>query len=383
VYESSSKLRAQVIENRDEDRLSLIPFVKADGQIFMIGVCLHAPLGKDGQSLERTVVVEERSDVAVIYAFTKSGYLNAEAFQKLFKAFVTLWRNVEGNGPCLLICDNLASHRRLDIAEYVVQHDMEVLYLPPNTSHFLQPLDNLVFAAFKNALSRRYHSEITRLQILQKSDNLLLHKLVLDVFMEAVTTTVVRISFKETGIYPFRKEYVLERTHNFLRKVNSDRELTGDPLEQRIKQLSSKYIEVLLASTINTDRQQQVTLRAPRDKLLTASEIVAESERQSSEKVEAEAEKKRKRQEVEDEKQQQKVDRQLASQLKKRATYEKMLDQARQQTRCSGCRRNVQNNWSGCDCETKWYCQACAAPGKALDLHSAKCDWKTFANLQN
>ena len=54
--------------------------------------------------------------------------------------------------PRLLILDGHASHLTADFIEFCINKDIELLVLPPHTSHLLQPLDVAVFAPLKTAL---------------------------------------------------------------------------------------------------------------------------------------------------------------------------------------------------------------------------------------
>ncbi len=53
-----------------------------------------------------------------------------------------------------LLVDNLSFHKDLDPLVLAKKNFVYVLFLPPNTSHFLQPLDDLVFARYKTHLAR-------------------------------------------------------------------------------------------------------------------------------------------------------------------------------------------------------------------------------------
>ena len=55
---------------------------------------------------------------------------------------------------CLLFTHNLAVHRDTKGVKHAAGLDVDMMFLPPNTSHFTQPLDNLVFAIYKSELTR-------------------------------------------------------------------------------------------------------------------------------------------------------------------------------------------------------------------------------------
>jgi len=53
----------------------------------------------------------------------------------------------------LLIMDGHRRHITANVIEYCVQHMIELIILPPHTSHVLQPLDVSVFLPLKRALA--------------------------------------------------------------------------------------------------------------------------------------------------------------------------------------------------------------------------------------
>lgn len=54
----------------------------------------------------------------------------------------------------MLICDQFGSHLTYDFVKYCEDHKIIPFFLPPHSSHLLQPLDVGVFSAYKH-----WHSE--------------------------------------------------------------------------------------------------------------------------------------------------------------------------------------------------------------------------------
>jgi DDE superfamily endonuclease len=55
----------------------------------------------------------------------------------------------------LLICNGHDSHISADFISYCIQHRIDVILLPPHSSHMLQPLDVAVFGPLKTAISNQ------------------------------------------------------------------------------------------------------------------------------------------------------------------------------------------------------------------------------------
>ena len=52
-------------------------------------------------------------------------------------------------GPIVLIGDNLGSHFSKKVLQYCDENEIRFLCLPPNSTHFCQPLDVAVFRPAK------------------------------------------------------------------------------------------------------------------------------------------------------------------------------------------------------------------------------------------
>jgi len=68
----------------------------------------------------------------------------------------------------LLLCDGHDSHVSADFVSFYIHHRINLLLLPPYSSHILQPLDVGVFSPLKHAISaqtsRLIRSGISRIQ---------------------------------------------------------------------------------------------------------------------------------------------------------------------------------------------------------------------------
>ncbi|CAH1975097.1 unnamed protein product [Acanthoscelides obtectus] len=78
---------------------------------------------------------------------TDSGWISSEAFLEWMKFFVSNVRPNEDH-ECLLILDNHAFHRSIDVLDYASQNNVIILSVPPHTTHKLQPLDVSVYGPF-------------------------------------------------------------------------------------------------------------------------------------------------------------------------------------------------------------------------------------------
>ncbi|VDH99353.1 Hypothetical predicted protein [Mytilus galloprovincialis] len=77
-----------------------------------------------------------------LYATAENGYITRDLFEKWFAN--------------LLIIDNHSSHLSIPVIDMAIEHIVEVLGLPPHTSYFLQPFDQ-IFHPFRSGYKIRHN----------------------------------------------------------------------------------------------------------------------------------------------------------------------------------------------------------------------------------
>lgn len=147
------------------------------------------------------------------YNRSKSGWFDSTCFSDWIKTvIIPRLRNIEGTK--VLIGDNLSSHISLEVIQLCELYDIKFVFLPPNSTHMLQPLDVAVYAPLKRywrqTLTKWKQGEGKTQTSLPKST---FPRLLTDV-MERVTPTLnvnVLSGFKTCGIHPIDLRKMLSR----------------------------------------------------------------------------------------------------------------------------------------------------------------------------
>lgn len=117
-------------------------------------------------------------------------------FQRIFLKYACKER------PLVLIQDGHKSHITLELIDEARKNDVEVICIPPHTTHVVQPLDRVLYGPFK----AKYSSPVTVLSyakkdfIVGKNDIARVLRAPLE---ETFTVKNIKKSFACTGIYPF------------------------------------------------------------------------------------------------------------------------------------------------------------------------------------
>ena len=140
---------------------------------------------------------------------TDSGYINEDVFLEWLHHF----QKNRPTGRCLLILDGHTSHSSLKSLDYCRENEIEMISLPPHTTHALQPLDRAVFKPLKSF----YHKQATN--FIQSSPNSSISKfnfgkLFSEAWRKGATIGNAVKGFECTGIYPFNPSAIPE--HKFL-----------------------------------------------------------------------------------------------------------------------------------------------------------------------
>lgn len=86
------------------------------------------------------------------FSSSKSGYINSEIFHLWFtEVFI---KHCGQQRPVLLILDNHTSHISPEVLDEAVKNKIEILCLPPHSTHILQPLDVGYFNLLKKAMAQ-------------------------------------------------------------------------------------------------------------------------------------------------------------------------------------------------------------------------------------
>jgi len=84
------------------------------------------------------------------YNRTKSGWFDAYCFKDwLLELAVPYFKRLDNESSRVLIGDNLACHLSADIIAICETNKIKMVFLPPNSTHLLQPLDVAVYAPMK------------------------------------------------------------------------------------------------------------------------------------------------------------------------------------------------------------------------------------------
>jgi len=139
---------------------SMLVFVNAAGAVPYVYFCMK----KEGKAKKYPVpnlVLQQntrQSNATTVLkcadSWSETGYVSAKHVEEAIAGFAAVMKEHWGHTkhPIILLADNLQQHRTQETLELSAENQIVLQMLTPNASHFLQPLDDKLFAVFKSQL---------------------------------------------------------------------------------------------------------------------------------------------------------------------------------------------------------------------------------------
>jgi hypothetical protein len=123
------------------------------------------------------------------------------AVEWLEKVFIPLTQPSRPEEKRLLVLDGHGSHETTDFMYLCFQHNIHLLFLPPHTSHVLQPLDLSVFSSMKRSYRKEigFLSSLTDSSPVGKQNFLICYQ---KARKDALSISNIKSGWKASGLWP-------------------------------------------------------------------------------------------------------------------------------------------------------------------------------------
>lgn len=145
------------------------------------------------------------------YNRTQSGWFDINTFEDWVNTVALPYLN-KLEGRKVLLSDNLASHISVDVIKKLKENNIDMIFLPPNSTHLAQPLDLSFFRplkiAWREILLKWKKGEGRKKSSIPKSTFPTLLKRLIDA-IEPNSKKNILYGFKKGGIVPLNRQEVL------------------------------------------------------------------------------------------------------------------------------------------------------------------------------
>lgn len=197
---------------------------------------------------------------------TEKGWVTEEAF----KLWLQHFNRYRTPGKVVLILDGHASHTSYSVVDLCDSFEIELVLLPPHTSHALQPLD----VSFFKPLKTYYHQQATAWQHSHPNQGITkvaFGALFQRAWNQAATVGNATKGFENTGIFPLNANAIPD--HKFI----GDQE--SDIVESQVQSPSSQQMQLQVQATNTQPVADTVSSASSRQSDKAQSPTCADEER--------------------------------------------------------------------------------------------------------
>jgi hypothetical protein len=346
------------------EHCAICPFVSTKGWIPLVVIML--PL-KDKDKAKKVWVPPPswnlRGNPEIFYVFTETGRMTNDAFKVILEEFTRIMDRLHPGRVKLLYMDRSCHMERSTIFE-ALDHMIHCVYFPPNTTHFLQTLDDLVFGNFKKVLLNKMEKQVVAHALKGEAQYLRLLAAAPEAFKIAATPQVIKKAWKNVGLFvPGVKPngFDVESIMRNARRNSAQVEATNVPTTL---QLGARYLLDQVRPPETENDVRLVEGRWKTNQIYTSWQMYDEEAKLLLEKEKREEEKLWKTTIA-------KVDAEIRKfeAMKKKST-------AAANT-CKSCKKKFdhKDGWMGCEsCESFWMCSRCyQRDSSMMETHEDEC----------
>ncbi len=245
IVEFNPKDRANAHGHHAHVLGSLLTFVAANGSVLCSCWISKATFDTDSGVAQTEVFTRDtrypiRSSWARYMGFTDTGYVNDAMFERCVAAFCDEWKANGKSDHVWLFGDQLGSHTRVNLARKALESGVCMWLSPSNTSHFLQPLDEKIFALFKSKISAASYDLSVAASFANVRLQQLWWSLAFDAETTAFTPRVIKSAFRTTGLFPWDPKRIMARAELNAGKIgNQDGAIKRDLVDAAVTVIKS------------------------------------------------------------------------------------------------------------------------------------------------
>lgn len=210
------------------------------------------------------------------------------------KKFQEVWQNRHFNRHCHVFGDQLASHYCPEVVRDASKHSIFLWSLPANTSHYLQPLDDVVFARLKQSVKTLVSG--VRLRGSNAGSDVIdrLHSIAYEAETTTFTKRAIQRAFQNTGLCPFDVKKIVSLTRENLGLTD-----IGDKLKH-VKAMTKAVQHVMIGPEAQSKIERRKSVVTEKE-LCNPEKLVKYAEIREAEKEKLANDRKRKREKEEEE----------------------------------------------------------------------------------
>jgi hypothetical protein len=200
-----------------------------------------------------------------------------KSFKKFAKIFFEKWNLLNPGLNCLVIGDNLQCHRQISILKDGIEQGIYMWFFPSNTTHWSQPLDNLLFANLKRCLNES-KAELDYQKLFVKDNLFSLVSETLKAATKGFTKKITAAAFRNTGVFPFSQVQIqkLARQHHIPLEEEKSTDLSKENqiIDRVVTIIEDSWKKQSLEAQNKVSQIEKVTIKVKKNVMFDPREIL-------------------------------------------------------------------------------------------------------------
>lgn len=218
IFMGGMPKKNKLTKNTDK-RLTLLTFIRATGERFL-SIFLVQSGDDDSEGFFEVELAEVRlpqratKKSPILFYKSRTGKLNQDTFAAVMKRFSAMVKIRGIERSLYLFCDQCSSHTNLHTIREMFEKHISICFFPSDTSHFLQPLDDVPFAVFKSRFDKIFQDFASTAAIKNLNAFTSFTFAAIQAEKQSFTPPVIRRGFENTGIFPYNRAIILKNAEN-------------------------------------------------------------------------------------------------------------------------------------------------------------------------
>lgn len=201
-----------ILTTKKEPLRTFMPFVSAAGEVWMVVVIFKLELSPAGKKINKLYFDSEApksyGNFPIYYTFNQNGFMTYEIWAESIRYLIARKKVLSSFKEIVLLLDRHVTHLHPEMIKLCLQNNIYLFFLPPHTSHWIQPLDNGPNASVKIGLLKTKRATTNALRMNGENIDGVIQFVLPQVLRKYLTVACIRNSFESVGLFPINIELI-------------------------------------------------------------------------------------------------------------------------------------------------------------------------------
>ena len=271
VWASKWTAKVGCMDSREQAVKTFVPFISASGRLWMLLLIYESTKDQKETDVFLPAVFSDSEDppFTTLLASTTKGYMTTDLWRSACGAFSKLLYAEFAQKECVLVLDNLSAHANVDTVSKLARGSLRSFFIPPHTSHFLQPLDNGGNAAIATEVRKARATLFRDSTITGGSVTGATPSLIVAAALKRLTPAVISGCWERTGLFPFNPDLVRSLSKPYVNAINKN---APTPASVLVEDIARRFFDTAI-DLASTPKKSRGTITSKSPKVLSVEQV--------------------------------------------------------------------------------------------------------------